>query len=391
VEAGRRRADVNLREGAIWLLRQWRHSLYRPGLRRDLFVVIGVAWLPLLVITLVEGRAIGSGVHESFLEDLNAQVRLLVALPMLIVAEPLIHCRSRYIVGPFLERRLVTPEDEPRFNALVDQAEEMRTSALVAIALAIITTVLSGWIWHQNWSLRSGVWYVSAHPDGGVSLTVGGWWYVFVSLNVFRFVLLRWYYRLLVWYQFLWHVSRLKLNLNPLHPDRTGGLGFLALSVAALGVGFLAQTTALAARIGGRILHDGASLDSFAAEMWISPILLTLLSILPLSFFSLALIRARLKGAVDYGGLATRYVDEFGRKWMADPQVQKSGLVGSPDIQSLADLSNSYQVVTSVRLLPVSLPALLVHTLMLGAPFIPLALTRFPLDELIRRVVEKVI
>jgi len=378
------------RGGAIWLLRQWRHSLCRPGLRHDLVVVIAVAWAPLLLITLFEGRAIDA-VREPFLEDLNAQVRLLVALPLLIAAEPLIHCRSRYIVGPFLERRLIASEDEPRFRALVEQSEAMRTSGLMAIALAVATTVLSGWIWHQNWSLRSGVWYVSAHPNGTVSLTLGGWWYVFVSLNVFRFVLLRWYYRLLVWYQFLWHVSRLKLNLNPLHPDRTGGLGFLALSVAALGLGFLAQTTALAARIGGRILHDGASLDSFVAQMWIAPIFLTLLSILPLSFFSLRLVQARLKGAVDYGSLATRYVDSFRRKWLDDSTAQETGLLGSSDIQSLADLGNSYQVAASVRLLPVSLPALLVHTLMLAAPFIPLALTKIPLDELIRQVVEKVI
>jgi hypothetical protein len=384
------RRDRIFEEEAIRLLRQWRHSLGRPGLGRELLIVIGVAWLPLLVITLVEGRAI-DGVREPFLEDLNAQVRLLVALPLLIAAEPLIHCRSRYIVGPFLDRRLVTPKDEPRFQALVDRSEAERTSGFVAIVLAIATTVLSGWIWHQNWSLRSGVWYVSAHPNGKVSLTIGGWWYVFVSLNVFRFVLLRWYYRLLVWYQFLWHVSRFKLNLNPLHPDRTGGLGFLALSVPALGLGFLAQTTALAARIGGRILHDGARLDSFVPQMWITPLFLTLLSILPLSFFSLALTQARLKGAVDYGGLATRYVDEFRRKWIADPSAQRTDLVGSSDIQSLADLANSYQVATSVRLIPVSLPALLIHTLMLAAPFIPLALTKIPLDELIRQVVEKVI
>ena len=68
-----------------------------------------------------------------------------------------------------------------------------------------------------------------------------------------------------------------------------------------------------------------------------------------------------------------------------------SGLVGSSDIQSLADLSNSYQIVTSVRLMPISLPVVLIHALGLAAPFIPLWLTRIPLDELLRRVVEKVI
>src|SRR5262249_31775802 len=101
--------------------------------------------------------------------------------------------------------------------------------------------------------------------------------------------------------------------------------------------------------------------------------------------------QVRLKGSVDYGSLAMRYVDEFRRKWMVDPKTQETGLLGSSDIQSLADLSNSYQVATSVRLIPISLPVLLVHVLLLAAPFIPLALTRIPLDELIRRVAEKVI
>ncbi len=346
--------------------------------------------MPLFVITLVDGRAV-DGVREPFLEDLNAQVRLLVALPLLIMADRLVHCRSQYVVGPFLERGLVNPKDEARFNALVEHAEAARTSGIVAITLAITATVLSGWIWHQIWSLRPGVWYLSYHAGGDVSLTVGGWWYVFVSLNVFRFVLLRWYYRLLVWYRFLWGVSRLELDLNPLHPDRSGGLGFLALSAPALGLGFLAQTTALSARIAGRILHSGASLDSFAQEMWIVPVFMTLLSILPLTFFSIALIRVRITGSVDYGGLATRYVDGFREKWMIDPSTQTTGLVGSSDIQSLADLSNSYQVVNSIRLLPLSLPVLIAHAALLAAPFIPLALTKIPLDELIRRVVERVI
>ena len=97
-----------------------------------------MAWVPLLVITLIEGRAI-DGVRESFLEDLNAQVRLLVALPLLIAAEPLIHCRSRYIVGPFLERGIIAPGDQARFSALVERGETLRTSGLMALAMAIIT------------------------------------------------------------------------------------------------------------------------------------------------------------------------------------------------------------------------------------------------------------
>jgi hypothetical protein len=355
---------------------------------RELVLAVGLTWLPLFVITLFEGRAIG-GVPEPFLEDLNAQIRLLVALPLIIAAEPLLHCRSHYIVQPFLARGLIAPADRHRFEERIEQAERERSSLLMRVALAIASTVLAGWIWHQAWSVRGGVWYLTTNARGDASLTIGGWWYVFVSLNVFRFALMRWYYSVAIWYRFLWQVSRLELNLNPLHPDRAGGLGFLALSLPALGLGFIAQTIALAGRIGSRVLHDGSSLDQFIPEMSLTPVLLTVVSVVPLIFFSISITKLRLKGSVDYGGLATQYVNDFQRKWLL--KTHEDGLLGTSDIQSLADLSNSYQVVTSIRLLPVGLPVLLGHALALAAPFFPLALTSIPFDELIRRVVEKLL
>jgi hypothetical protein len=90
-------------------------------------------------------------------------------------------------------------------------------------------------------SLHVGSWYITVGPSGTERLTVAGWWYAFVSLSLFRFVLARWYFRLIVWYIFLWRVSRLPLRLNPLHPDRAGGLGFLGNSVRAFQPVLVAQ------------------------------------------------------------------------------------------------------------------------------------------------------
>ena len=58
-------------------------------------------------------------------------------------------------------------------------------------------------------------------------------WYGYVSLPLFQFLLMRWYFRLFIWTRFLWQVSRLDLSLVPTHPDRVGGLGFLANTVYA--------------------------------------------------------------------------------------------------------------------------------------------------------------
>jgi hypothetical protein len=58
-------------------------------------------------------------------------------------------------------------------------------------------------------------------------------WFGYVSLSIFQFLLCRWYFRLFIWTRFLWQVSRIDLRLVPTHPDRVGGLGFLADTVYA--------------------------------------------------------------------------------------------------------------------------------------------------------------
>src|SRR5262249_692825 len=59
--------------------------------------------------------------------------------------------------------------------------------------------------------------------------------YAAVSLPITHFTLLRWYLRLLIWFRFLWQVSRLNLHLVPTHPDRAAGLAFLGKSTYAFG------------------------------------------------------------------------------------------------------------------------------------------------------------
>ena len=116
-------------------------------------------------------------------------------------------------------------------------------------------------------TLHVGTWYVAVGPAGDEHLTLAGWWYAFVSLNLFRFVLFRWYFRLIIWYVFLWRVSRLPLRLNPLHPDRAGGLGFIGNSVFAFTPVLLAHTVVLSGVIGGRIWHEGMKLPAFQMEI----------------------------------------------------------------------------------------------------------------------------
>ena len=98
-------------------------------------------------------------------------------------------------------------------------------------------------------------------------LAAAGYWYEFVSLPIFRFILFRWYFRLFLWYQFLWRVRGLPLHLNLYHPDRAGGLGFLTGSIFAFAPILIAHTTFLAGVIGDRIWHAGATMLNFKMDI----------------------------------------------------------------------------------------------------------------------------
>ena len=183
---------------------------------------------------------------------------------------------------------------------------------------------------------------------------LAGWWYLLVALPVFQFILLRWYFRLFIWTRFLWHVSRLPLAYAPMHPDRMGGIGFLSRVGHAFAPLLLAQGALLAGSLANKILYTGATLPSFQLEIAAVVAVVVFVVLGPLLVFMLPLAAAKRKGMREYGHIARRYVDEFDAKWLRGAPPPDEPFVGSADIQSLADMGNSFEVVRSMRTIPIT-------------------------------------
>jgi hypothetical protein len=62
-------------------------------------------------------------------------------------------------------------------------------------------------------------------------------------------------------------------------------------------------------------------------------------------------------------------------------------LLGTGDIQSLADLGNSFSVVKEMRLVPISKEAIFQLAIVAVVPIVPLLLTLMPLDELLKKLI----
>ena len=75
---------------------------------------------------------------------------------------------------------------------------------------------------------------------------------------------------------------------------------------------------------------------------------------------------------------------EFDAKWLRGGASSDEPLVGSGDIQSLADLANSFEVVRTMQIAPITKDAILRLIALTLAPIVPLALTMMPLEELLK-------
>jgi hypothetical protein len=345
--------------------------------------ILLLTWVPLLVLSAVDGQ-LWSGAAVPFLKDVEVHARFLLVVPLLIIAEQVVHHRIRPIPQLFLERKLIPDHARPRFEAAMASALRLRNSALAEVLLiAFVYGVGTFVIWRLFVTLDTSTWYVTSTAGERKNSLAGGW-YGWVSMPIFQFLLCRWYFRLFLWARFLWQVSRLELQLLPTHPDRVGGLSFLTETAIAFLVLAVAHGAMVAGPLAGRIFFLGAKLTDFKGEIAVVVIAVLCLALGPLLVFAPRLLEAKWKGLRDYGTLAGSYAREFDTKWLRRPPPANETLLGSADIQSLADLGNSYQVVRSMRIAPITnlgIVGLVAATLL---PIAPLLLTVMPLDQLLQ-------
>lgn len=354
--------------------------------RRRVVVISLLVWLPLLVLSAAGGRLWGGNVAVPFLQDVDVHVKFLVVIPLLVAAELVVHQRMRALARTFGERLLIPEGAQARLDAAVASAYRLRNSVVAEVLLvALVYIVGVTIIWRQFMALDAATWYATPTADGS-RLTFAGAWYGYVSLPVFQFLLCRWYFRLFIWTRLLWQVSRIKLDLVPTHPDRLGGLGFLANTAHAFIPLLMAHGALLAGYLANQIFYVGARLTDFRLEILLLALFMLFLVGGPLLVFAPQLAAARRTGLREYGTLAQRYVREFDAKWVRGGAPADEPMLGSGDIQSLADLGNSLEVVRGMRIVPLTKEAIFQLVVATVVPITPLLLTLMPLEDLLKKL-----
>jgi hypothetical protein len=262
----------------------------------------------------------------------------------------------------------------------------VRDSVALEVSLLLFVWTAGIWIWLRQTANVAPTWYGFSDTTG-FHLRPAGYWLVFVATPLFQLLLLRWYLRLVIWFLFLWRTSRLNLNLTPAHPDRAGGLGFLGTSVYAFTPVLFAQGAIVCASIANDVLFEGGQLLDYKILVVTFVAIFVAMICAPLTMFTPQLARSRRRGLAEYGDLASDYTTRFERKWL-DVSSQREELLGTGDIQSLADLGNSYAVLREMRLIPFGMQDVVRLGAIAATPLLPLLLLVMPLEEILLRILK---
>ena len=334
-----------------------------------------VTWLPLLVLTAVEGVAWGGAVQVPFVRDYLPYGQLLIAIPVLVLGELAV---GRYLVRALAQLRaseVLGRETEEDLDSVITRTLEYwrgRKIDAVIFFLTCATTVVA--------LLQAREWLTGGWQVAGDGMTVAGWWYLLVSLPVIRFLSLRWLWRMLLWSWVLWRISRLELQPRPAHPDRAGGLAFLGGTQAAFGVFVFALGVQLSCLLADAVHFRGAELTEFRGEVIAFVVIVVIALVFPLLVFAPKLMRAREKNLLFLSGSAHRGAGDLERKLRASSE----GELPADAVSGLSDFSVLYEHARLMRPVPLEMQHILALVLAAVVPFLPLIFLVVPAREVLR-------
>ena len=175
----------------------------------------------------------------------------------------------------------------------------------------------------------------------------------------------------------------MELNIYPTDPDHSAGLSFLGYNQIFFGfLGFI-QNSIISAEIANRVIYTNIELSDFRMIIIGFIVLFTFILISPMFFFMKKLTITKLNGILEYGIASHKYVHDFHKKWINGNNPEKEKILGSSDIQSLADLGNSYGIIESMVSFPMNFKRIAALIVIVAIPFLPLTLLVIPVNEIL--------
>jgi hypothetical protein len=354
----------------------------RKGFLVRSLVISGVAWLPLLMLSMAQGLAWGDKVEITFLKDFATHARFLVIIPLLIFAEGSVDFRLKELTSQFFHAGILNETDIPRYNIIKSRINRLSESLLADIVILLI--VASNIITRFTQSEVPGGHWVFLPGQDGNTISWAGIWAAGFSLTIFQYLILRWLWRWVIWVIYFKKIAAIPLKLNAAHPDLAGGLGFLGLPPGPFLQVTLALSILFSTIISERIVFLQHTLKDYYTVMGGFALVIIIINVLPLLVFLKPMITQRRKAIFQYSALIQEHHREFDEKWLI--KNDQENMLGMPEASSMTDLNSSFETVMHMRFFPFNIKIMLSSIIISILPMIPVLAFEYNLVDIIQQV-----
>jgi hypothetical protein len=329
-------------------------------------------WIPLVILTLAD--YFWRRQWPMLLRDIGVHVRLLIAIPLFLFADPILEARCGACVRRLIEEGFVARSDARGLERSIERAHRLRDGSFVEVAFVLVAFGMGqAVLWRgSNGLIEPSTAYLAP------SLTRV--WYVGVALPVMMFVALRGVWHWAIWLLVLLGIARTKLELSALHPDRCGGIKFLQSPAGGflwIGLGLSAIASSSWST---EVLFQGASASAFRGPFSLLIGLLFLISFGPLVVFSGKLYATRRHGLRRCDQAGSALAHSFESRWF-DPS-RMPGLIDTDNSSATIDFASTRDIVEKMRFVPIGLRFLAIYLAVVVAPGLLVVLTSVPMDRI---------
>ncbi len=317
---------------------------YQPRPFCQFIALLLITWIPVAILAQSSGLFLNEDKRLAFVFDYAAYGQFFLAMPALLFAQRLIGLSIKYASGRMLYFGYRGENDEENIKSILRRPTPVFEIVPEVVLFLIGYASTMGWIFGEIHN-ESFTWHAPTGIVGDQTLSLAGIYAAFVAVPIFQYIYLRWIWKVIFWIRVLWVFSRTELKLLPLHPDGTGGLGFLVRVQSTFGIFIFAIGVTVAATIGYKLTIENA--DPYVFAVW-APILAfaflaPLAFLLPLGLFSRKLFVAK-QEALEY---FSRKISECG---YCSESVSEKDLSG--ETYSLEYYEKRFLKVSSMKVFP---------------------------------------
>lgn len=357
----------------------------KRGSSKRAIILAGLTWLPLLILTGLQGLAFGEQVELPFWKDFTNHARFLIVLPMLIFAESYFDSRLKEATVQLFRSAILTEKELPAFEAIKNRTIRLSGTIFISLVILVIIGTNIPLRLHTAKINNLSIW-MFLPGENSTGLSMAGVYLSMFSMPILQFFILQWMWRWAMWFIYFRKLSKLPLRLNPAHPDLAGGIGFLGFPPGPFLLVNGAISILFSAIIAERIVFMNEKLSAYyliiAGFMFFSVIL----NVLPLLVFIKTLFIHRRRGIFEYSTLIQEHHRQFDEQWLGKPV--KEQIRGFSDASSLTDFNTTYDTIKNMRLVPFNIKTMISIVFIAVFPMLPLLAFEYSLVDLLFKVVQ---